>query len=285
MVILGGGFIAAEMGHVFSGFGTKVTIVQRSPRLMMAEDEEISLRFTDVVRDRFHLRTNTMIAGVKPHDDGVAVTLHTGTSERVLFADVLLVAASRVPNTDRLDAAAGGLATDEHGHVVVDEYYRATQDGVWALGDVTNHFQLKHMANAETRVVRHNLTHPDDLHTLPHPEIAPHAVFSDPQIAAVGLTEAQARATGRQIAVGVRPYSDTAYGWALEDTTSFAKVIADPDTRLILGAHIMGPNASLLIQPLVQAMTFGQTVDQIAREVIYTHPALTEVIEQVLLEF
>ena len=285
MIILGGGFIAAEMGHVFSGFGTKVTVVQRGPRLLTAEDEEISLRFTDVVRDRFHLRTNSTIAEVKPHDDGVAVTLHTGTSERVLFADVLLVATGRIPNTDRLDAAAGGLAMDEHGHLVVDEHYRVTRDGVWALGDVANHFQLKHMANAETRVVRHNLAHPDDLHTLPHPDIGPHAVFSDPQIAAVGLTEAQARATGANIAVGVRPYSDTAYGWALEDTTSFAKVIADPETRLILGAHIMGPYASLLIQPLVQAMTFGQTVDQIAREVIYTHPALTEVIEQVLLEF
>jgi mycothione reductase len=262
-----------------------VTIVQRGPRLLTRHDEEISLRFTDVVRDRFHLRTNTTISEVKPHDDGVAVTLHTGTSERVLFADVLLLATGRIPNTDWVDAAAGGLAMDEHGHLVVDEYYRATGDGVWALGDVANHFQLKHMANAETRVVRHNLTHPGDLHTLPNPDIVPHAVFSDPQIAAVGLTEAEARATGTEIAVGVRPYSDTAYGWALEDTTSFAKVIANPETRLILGAHIMGPYAALLIQPLVQAMTFGQTVDQIARDVIYTHPALTEVVEQVLLEF
>ena len=285
MIILGGGFIAAEMGHVFSGFGTHVTIVQRSPRLMMAEDEEISLRFTDVVHDRFHLRTNATIAGVKPHEDGVAATLHTGTSESVLFADVLLVATGRIPNTDRLDAAAGGLALDEHGHVVVDEYYRATDDGVWALGDIANHFQLKHMANAETRVVRHNLTHPEDLHTLAHPDIAPHAVFSDPQIAAVGLTEAQARATGsrhrggrssvlrHRVRLGVGGHDEFCQG---DRGPGHA-----PDTRR---AH-HGPQRVALIQPLVQAMTFGQTVDQIAREVIYTHPALTEVIEQVLLEF
>ncbi len=285
MVILGGGFIAAEMAHIFSGFGTNVTIVQRGPRLMMAEDEEVSLRFTDAVRHRFHVHTNSTIIGVAPHEDGVAVTMHTGSRDRTLFADVLLVATGRIPNSDRVDAAAGGVATDAVGRVVVDEHYRTTADGVWALGDVTNHFQLKHMANAETRVVRHNLTHPHDLRALPHPDVVPHAVFTDPQIAAVGLTEAQARAADADVMVAVRPYSGTAYGWALEDTTSFAKVIADRETRLILGAHIMGPYASLLIQPLVQAMTFGQTVDQIGREVIYTHPALTEVVEQVLLEF
>ncbi len=285
MIILGGGFIAVEMGHVFSGLGTHVTVVQRGPRLLMAEDEEISLRFTDAARERFHAHTNSTLIRVDPHPDGVAVTMRSGARERTLFGEVLLVATGRIPNTDRLDAAAAGLDLDEHGHVVVDANFRTNVEGVWALGDVANEFQLKHLANAETRVVKHNLVNPDDLRTLAHPDVIPHAVFTDPQIASVGLTEAQARATDRELMIGVRRYSDTAYGWALEDTTSFAKVIADQQTRLILGAHIMGPYASMLIQPLVQAMTFGQTVDQIGREVMYTHPALTEVIEQVLLEF
>ncbi|MEP6625137.1 MAG: mycothione reductase [Acidimicrobiia bacterium] len=285
MIILGGGFIAVEMGHVFSGLGTQVTVVQRGPRLLMAEDEEISLRFTDVARPRLHAHTNSTLIRVEPHGDGVAVTMHSGASERTLFAEVLLVATGRIPNTDRVDAAAGGLELDGGRRVVVDEHFRTNVDGVWALGDVANDLQLKHLANAETRVVKHNLANPDDLRTLAHPDVIPHAVFTDPQIAAVGLTEARARATDADLMIGVRPYSATAYGWALEDTTSFAKVIADRQTRLILGAHIMGPYASMLIQPVVQAMTFGQTVDEIGREVMYLHPALTEVLEQVLLEF
>ncbi|MFG2887337.1 hypothetical protein ACGFYV_34475 [Streptomyces sp. NPDC048297] len=153
---------------------------------------------------------------------------------------------------------------------------------MWSLGDATNHFQLKHLANAEVRVVRHNILHPDDVRTLSR-AIVPHAVFADPQIAAVGLTEQQARERGVDHVVSVRNYSEAAYGWALEDTTSFVKLLADPHTRTLLGAHIIGPQAATLIQPLLQAMALGQTVDQLAHDVLYIHPALTEVVEQALL--
>jgi mycothione reductase len=139
------------------------------------------------------------------------------------------------------------------------------------------------MANAEARIVAHNLAHHDDLRTLGH-DRAPHAVFSDPQVAAYGLTEREARATGRRVIAARRFYADTAYGWALEDTTGFIKVVVDADDRTILGAHVMGPHAALVLQPLVQAMTFGQSADQIAHDVIYIHPALSELVEQVLLE-
>jgi mycothione reductase len=165
----------------------------------------------------------------------------------------------------------------------VDAHFRTGVDGVWAFGDVANHTQLKHMANAEMRVVRHNLTHPDDLRTL-GTSLVPHAVFSSPQVAAVGLTEAEARASGRAIRVASRNYAETAYGWALEDTTSFVKVIADAGTRLLVGAHVIGPDAVVLLQPLLQAMMLGQTVDAVAHDVLYVHPALTEVVEQALLE-
>ena len=114
-------------------------------------------------------------------------------------------------------------------------------------------------------------------------KVVPAAVFADPQIASVGLTEQALKASGQLYRCSIRPYSDTAYGWAMEDTTSFAKVLADPDTRRLLGAHIMGPQASTLIQPLIQAMCLGNTVDQVGSEVLYIHPALSEVVEQALL--
>lgn len=250
----------------------------------MAEDEQISARFTEQAERHHRVLTDTEVLSVEPRVDGAAVTVRHRGQDRieVIEASTLLVATGRRPNTDLLDAAAGGLELDAHGHVVADDTYRTSVQGVWALGDAANHFQLKHMANAEMRVVQHNLTHTHDLRTLPH-TLAPHAVFSDPQVAAVGLTEQDARSQGLEYVVSVRDYADTAYGWALEDTTSFVKLLADPDRRTLLGAHVIGPQAATLIQPLLQAMMLGQSVDQLARHVLYVHPALTEVVEQALL--
>ena len=282
MVIVGGGFIAAEMGHVFASFGAAVSIVQRAPRLLMGEDEDISGRFTELAADRFDVHLDSTVSSVARSVAGVAVSVDGPGGRAVLDAEVLLVATGRRPNTDLLDAAAGRLALDPHGHVITDDAYRTTAPGVWALGDAANHFQLKHMANAETRVVAHNLTHPSDLRHLPA-RLAPHAVFSEPQVAGVGLTEAQAIERQLDHVVATRRYADTAYGWALEDTTSFVKLIADRRTRLLLGAHIIGPQAATLLQPLLQGMMLGQSVDQLGRDVLYVHPALTEVVEQALL--
>jgi len=284
LIVIGGGFIAAELGHVFGAFGAEVTIVQRGPRLLPAEDEALSTRFTDLAQRRFDVRLDTTVTAVAARGKGgVAVTVeHDGQSE-VLEGAALLVATGRRPNTDLLNVAAAGLAVDEHGHLVTDDAYQTTDTGVWAFGDAANHFQLKHMANAEERVVAHNLAHPDEPHHLPH-HLVPHAVFSDPQVASVGLTEAQARDRGIKHVTATHGYADAAYGWALEDTTSFVKLIADPDARTLLGAHIIGPQAATLLQPLLQGMMLGQTVDQLAHDVLYIHPALTEVVEQALLE-
>ncbi|WP_393086034.1 mycothione reductase [Streptomyces sp. LN704] len=282
MVVIGGGFIAAEFGHVFGAFGSDITVVQRGPRLLMAEDEQVSARFTDLASRRHRVLLDAAVTSVEGREDGVSVTVSCPDGDHVVRAAALLVCVGRRPNTDRLDAAAGGLDLDRHGHIVTDSAYRTSVPGVWALGDTANHFQLKHMANAEVRLVRHNLLHPEDVRALPH-KVAPHAVFTSPQIAAIGLTEQEARRRGIDHLVSVRDYGDAAYGWALEDTTSFVKILADPVERTILGAHIIGPQAATLIQQLIQAMELGLTVDQIARDLLYIHPALTEVVEQALL--
>ena len=283
LLIVGGGFIAAEMGHVFGAFGADVTIVQRGPRLLMAEDEQVSARFTELAARRHRLLLNAEVIAVEPAGGAALVSVRGPDGVQQIEVDTVLVAAGRTPNTDLVAATDGGLELDPHGHLVTDRAYRTSVPGVWAFGDVANHFQLKHMANAEMRVVRHNLLNPDAPLNLTH-DLVPHAVFSDPQISSVGLTEQQARDAGVPYRVSVRNYADTAYGWALEDTTSFVKLLADPTRRTLLGAHIIGPQAATLMQPLLQAMTLGQTVDQIGREVLYVHPALTEVVEQALLD-
>jgi len=283
MVVLGGGYIAAEMSHVFGSLGTKVTIVARGEHLLARHDADIRARFTECYLERFDVRLGATIKLAAKTRKGVRLDLVTASGAQAAEGEVLLVATGRVPNSDRLDVAAAGIDTDEHGHVRTDDTYQTNVPGVWALGDLANHFQLKHMANAETRLVRHNLLHPGQLQRARF-TVVPSAVFASPQVASVGATEQELQAQGRPYVYATRSYRDAAYGWALEDTTSFVKVFADPATRLLLGAHILGPQASTLIQPLIQAMCLGNTADQLASGVLYIHPALTEVVEQALLE-
>jgi mycothione reductase len=283
MVVLGGGYIAAEMSHVFGSLGTEVTIVARGEHLLSRHDADIRARFTECYRERFDLRLGAAVTQAARTRKGVRLDLVTPSGTQQAEAEVLLVATGRVPNSDRLNVAAAGIETDAHGHVRTDDTYQTNVPGIWAIGDLANHFQLKHMANAEARLVRHNLLHPGQPRRASF-TVVPAAVFADPQVASVGATEEELQAQGHRYVTATQPYRDAAYGWALEDTTSFVKILADPDTRLLLGAHIIGPQAATLIQPLIQAMCLGNTADDVASGVLYIHPALTEVVEQALLK-
>ena len=175
------------------------------------------------------------------------------------------------------------MRCDPSGRVIVHEDLQTDVEGIWAFGDLSNRYQLKHVANAEAKVVFHNVAHPDDVRRMDY-SIIPHAVFGNPQVASVGMTEREAATEGVPFVTTVKDYGTTAYGWAMEDTTSFVKLIAHAQTRQLLGAHILGPQASTLIQTLIQGMRFGQTVDEMASEQMWIHPALTEVVENALLD-
>lgn len=277
--VIGGGFIAVEMGHVFAGFGGEVTMFNRSGALLRAHDGEISRRFTEVFAERVDLRLNHLPELVERR--GGEIVLHSEGDEIVV--DELLVATGRTPNTDLVDTEAGGLACHQYGYIEVDDTMATSAEGVWAIGDVANDYQLKHLANAQAAVAFWNMAHPDDQRSVSYRAV-PSAVFSHPQVATVGRTEEQCNDEGIAYVVGRRDYGATAYGWALEDDTSFAKVLVSPETGLILGAHIMGPQAASLVQPLIQAMQFDQPAAQVARDMFYIHPALTEVVENALLD-
>jgi len=279
LLVIGGGFVAAEFAHVFGSFDTHVTIVNRSSALLRGEDAEVSAAFTGIAQNRWDVRLETKVEKVERYGEVVRARLSDGSTVDV---DVVLVAAGRRSNADGLDLDRTGVRTDDDGVILVDDHQRTNVEGIWALGDIANHFQLKHVSNLEARVIQHNLLHPDDLVRARH-DVVPSAVFTSPQVASVGLTERQAVERGVRHVVAKQMYGDTAYGWAMEDTTSFAKVLADPDTGLVLGAHVLGPQASNLLQPLVQAMSFGQTAHDVARGQYWIHPALMEVVENLLL--
>jgi len=283
LIIVGGGFVACEFAHVFSALGSRVTLMIRGSTLLRGHDDTICERFTDLAAKKWELLSHHEVAGLRRDGDGVELRCHDGSRLR---GDALLVATGRRPNGDLLDAEQAGIKVTDRGQVVVDRYQRTTARGVYALGDVSSDYQLKHVANHEARRVQHNLLQDwDDTDALMPSDhrYVPSAVFTDPQIASVGLTENNARAKGYKIVTKVQDYADVAYGWAMEDTTGIAKLIADADTGLLLGAHLMGHQASSLIQPLIQAMTFGLPVQEMARGQYWIHPALPEVIENALL--
>ncbi|MGH8962071.1 MAG: mycothione reductase [Jatrophihabitantaceae bacterium] len=279
VAILGGGYIAAEFAHVFSAFGAQTTVICRSAPLLRHLDLEVATRFTELVKERWDVRLDTVVTAAESVGDAVRLALTDGST---VEADLLLVATGRDPNSDRMNLGAAGVDLHPDGRIVADAFQRTSAEGIWTLGDVSSEHQLKHVANHESRVVAHNLAHPDAMIESDH-RFVPEAVFTHPQLAFVGLTEDEAVAADRPFVTSVQDYGGTAYGWAMEDTSGVCKLIADPLSGTLLGAHLMGEQASTLIQPLIQAMSFGLGVREMARGQYWIHPALTEVVENALL--
>nr|WP_199243697.1 FAD-dependent oxidoreductase [Haloplanus rallus] len=190
--------------------------------------------------------------------------------------DELLIAAGRVSNADTLNLDATAVETDEQGFVETDEYLRTAADGVWALGDIVGEYLLKHNANHEARTVARNIFG-SDLEPIDYSAM-PFAVFASPEVAGVGASESDLRAAGRDYATNTYRYEETARGDAMK-AEGFVKVLVDLDGE-ILGCHIVGPDASTLVQEVVVAMTAGTGTVQDIRESIHIHPALPEVVQR-----
>ncbi|NNG34226.1 mycothione reductase [Nakamurella sp. DB0629] len=283
MVILGSGYIAAEFAHVFSSFGTAVTQIARGDRLLSSQDISVSKAFTIDARHEYDVLLNTTVSRISPDGDGLRIDLAGPDGASSISTDLLLIAVGRRPNGDELNVTATGVQMDAAGRVIVDDHQLTTEPDVWALGDICSPMQLKHVANREAKVVFYNILHPDAPISIDH-RFIPWAVFTEPQIAGVGLTQQDADAKGVRYVTAEQPYAGIAAGWAREDGVNFAKLLADPDTGLLLGAHIIGPEAATLIQPLIQAMSFGLPADKMARGQFWIHPALTELVENALLK-
>jgi mycothione reductase len=258
-------------------------MVIRGGSLLRHLDDTLSSRFTRIASSKWEVRSHRNILGShESRSGGIVLELDDGSD---LKADVVLVATGRRSNGDQLDAEKAGIELND-GRVVVDEYQRTTARNVFALGDVSSPYELKHVANHEARVVQRNLAHDwDDTASMvatDHRNV-PAAVFTDPQIAYVGLTENEAVAAGFDVSCKIQDYADVAYGWAAEDTVGIVKLVSDSETGRLLGAHIMGHQASSIIQPLIQAVAFGLSVHDMARGQYWIHPALPEVVENALL--
>jgi dihydrolipoamide dehydrogenase len=198
-------------------------------------------------------------------------------SYREFSAETLMIAAGRVPNSDLLKPEKTGVKLDERGYVKVNDYLETSKKNIWAFGDAIGKEMFKHVANYEAGIVWHNAVHD---HKVPMDfSAAPHAVFTHPQVASVGLKEAEAKQQGHKILVGKAFYRNTAMGGAMGEPEGFVKVIVEQETEKILGGHIIGAEASILIQEIVNAMvTENRSFVPIVRA-MYIHPALAEVVQ------
>jgi dihydrolipoamide dehydrogenase len=279
MVIIGGGYIAAEFAHFFEAVGTKVTIVQRNKRLVPEEEPEISELLKTAFSRRMKVHTDTEAFEVRQTGKIVTVAAKERSSGKVieLTAQSLLIAAGRKSNADILEVENTGVKTNERGYITVDEYFETTKKGIWAFGDAIGKKMFRHSANHEAELVWHNAVHgkKSRLNYL----TVPHAVFSYPEIASVGLTEEQAvKLMGKQeVLVGKAMYTDVARGEAMMETEGFTKAVVHRKSGKILGYHIIGPQASILIQEVVNAMAADGNIWSVAKG-IHIHPALAEVI-------
>ena len=278
LAILGGGYIAAEMAHFFGALGTEVTLIQRGPQLLRAEDDDVARRFTEVYQRKINILLNTRISRAESRGHEIVLEVSSEGSTGEVLADGLLVATGRVPNTDLLNVAATGVEIDERGFVKTDEFLETNVPGIWALGDIVGKYLLKHSANLEAAYAGNNIFNPDNKVAVDY-NAMPHAIFASPQVAGVGLTEREAIEQGFDFAVASYDYSDTAYGSSIEDRDGFVKILAERHSGEILGAHIIGTNASILIQEVVNAMRAGLNVRSITQS-IYVHPALPEVVQR-----
>jgi len=280
LIIIGGGYIAVEYGHFFAAMGTEVTILEMADRLILAEEPEIAKVLNKELGRRMDVHTSVRAEEVKENGRGVTViTMDVISGAKKEFtAQRILVAVGRRSNADLLRVENTGVEVDKRGFVKVNEYLETAKKNIFAVGDANGQQMFTHVANVEALLAADNAIHGRKIKM--DYSAAPHAVYSHPQIASVGMTEEAAK-KAHKVLVGKAEYSDVAQGEAMMDENGFAKAIVDAGSGKILGFHIIGPYAPILIQEVINVMASSGGIDQIQTS-MHIHPAITELIPVVL---
>jgi dihydrolipoamide dehydrogenase len=283
IAIIGGGYIAAEYGHFFSAMGSKVTVIGRNRQFIPEEEPEVSALAKRELQKHMTIITNHEVRKVENTSAAkkklVAVDRETG-KEIEVSAEEILVASGRGPNTDILHPEKAGIKTDEKGWITVNEYLETSQPNIWAFGDADGRYLFKHVANYEAMLVYYNAVQKRGIKVDYH--AVPHAVFTYPEIASVGLREKEAveKYGKSNLLIGIQRYEDTAKGLAMGVKRYFAKVMVESTTMEILGAHIIGPYASILIHEIINLMYTPTRSAEPILGGMHIHPALSEVVQR-----
>ncbi len=278
LIIVGGGYIGLELGSVWLRLGAKVTVLEMLPQIAGALDSLAARTLQRILaKQGMIFKLGARVTGAKPSGQQVKVAIETGDKRETLTGDRVLVAVGRKPNTDGLGLDAASVALNEKtGHIQVDESYQTTAEGIYAIGDLIAGPALAHKASAEGAAVVERLARRPGLVNY---DTIPSVIYTFPEVASVGLTEAQARERAIGYCVGTFPFTGTGRARCMGETDGFVKMISDAKTDRVLGVHIIGPRAAEMIGECVLAMEFGASAEDIARTV-HGHPTFSEGLQE-----
>ena len=280
LVVVGGSYVGLEFAQLYRRLGAAVTVIEMQPHLIAREDADVSTAIEEILRgEGIAVRTSAECIGFGPHEDGVVVSLVCTEGEPAVVGSHLLLAVGRRPNTDDLGLERAGVATDARGFITVDDTLATNVPGIWALGDCNGRGAFTHTAYNDFEIVAANLL--DGASRRVSERIPAYALYVDPPLGRVGLTEAQARASGRPLLVGSRPMTQVGRAVEKGETQGFMKVVADAETRQILGAAILGVGGDEAIHGVIDVMNAHATIDAYMRAVPI-HPTVSELIPTLL---
>ncbi|WP_337172719.1 dihydrolipoyl dehydrogenase [Gemmatimonas aurantiaca] len=280
LIVVGGGVIGLELGSVWRRLGARVTVVEYAPTILPGNDDDLVKEADKILRKQgLEIHTGTKVTGADMRADGVTIHVEKDGAASSIDADYVLVSVGRKPSLSGVDAAALGLTLGQRGEIAVNDQQRTNLPGVYAIGDVTGGKLLAHKAEEEG-VVAAEVIAGKPVHM--HQHIMPGIVYTWPEVATVGLTEQEVKASGRAYRVGKFPFSANGRARTMGETQGFVKFVVDKDTDEILGAHMIGPNAADLLSEVVLAMEYRGSAEDIGITV-HSHPTLSETVKEAAL--
>ena len=274
LIVLGAGYIGLEFGQMFRRFGSRVTIVHRSGQILAREDADVAVALQKALEaEGIEFQLNANSKKVEKQNGEIVLTADTAGGSQTFRGSHLLAATGRAPNTDDLGVEKAGIALDSRGYIKVNEKLETSVPGIWALGDVTGGPAFTHISYNDYQIVYGNLIEGKKLTTVNR--YVPYSLFTDPQLGRVGMTEKEARATGRNLKIGTFPMSSVSRAIERDETTGFMKIIIDAETDRILGASILGVEGGETVQ-ILGAMILADAPYSVLKGAVYIHPTLAE---------
>jgi pyruvate/2-oxoglutarate dehydrogenase complex dihydrolipoamide dehydrogenase (E3) component len=280
LIIIGGSYVGLEFGQMYRRFGSRITIVEKMPRLIGREDEDVSDAIKTILENEgIDIRLNATCIGVARHEKGVAVQIDCSGPDKQVVGSHLLLAVGRTPNTDDLGLDKAGIETDERGYIKVDDQLRTNVAGVYALGDCNGKGAFTHTAYNDYEIVAANLLDNDPRRVSDR--ITAYALYSDPPLGRCGMTETEVRQSGRKALVGKRAMARVGRAVEKGETAGFMKILVDTETKSILGAALLGTECDEVVHSILDVM-YARAPYTVIQRAMHIHPTVTELIPTML---
>jgi pyruvate/2-oxoglutarate dehydrogenase complex dihydrolipoamide dehydrogenase (E3) component len=283
LLVVGGGYIGLEFGQMFRRFGSRVTVVQSGAQLLSGDDPDIAEAVLKILRDEgIDVILNSKAARVGKIASDIELTVENSGKLQTLSGTHLLIAVGRVSNADALNTTAAGIATDKHGYVQVNERLETSAPGIFALGDIKGGPAFTHISYDDFRIIRTNVIEKGNASIAGR--LLPYTVFIDPQLGRVGMSETEARKTGRKIRVAKMPMTYVARALELDESRGFMKVIVDADSSQMLGAAVLGIEGGEIMSQ-IQLAIMGKLPYTVLKDAVFAHPTLAESLNNLFSHF